>query len=61
MNMWVGVYSMDMHEGQEVGLGACPICDASIDRRQCLVEYEREESRTEFAECPDCLNIVHPK
>jgi hypothetical protein len=56
-----GVSYRDMHDGQEVELGTCPICNTSIDERRCLVEYERAESKSTFAECPDCLNIVHPE
>lgn len=61
MNIGVVVLFAGMHDSQEPALGSCPICEAPIGERRALVEYETGGSRSTFAECPDCLNIVHPK
>lgn len=41
-------------------LGVCPHCGASIPDRQALIEYERDDDRAVYAECPDCTAVVHP-
>lgn len=50
-----------MHESQEGSLGSCSICSAEIEDDRLLVEYETGGNQRVYAECPDCLNIVHPK
>ncbi len=42
-------------------LGVCPECDADIPPGAVLVEYERNGQRVAYAECPDCVEPVHPK
>ena len=43
-------------------LGRCPNCDESIPRCNKIIEYETDDGWTAiFAECPDCLDVVHPQ
>lgn len=43
-------------------LGHCPVCGTAIPSRHKLIEYETESGwLTMFAECPDCLDVVHPR
>lgn len=41
-------------------LGACPECGAAISPGAVLVEYERDGRRVVYAECPGCVEPVHP-
>lgn len=43
---------------QRNGLGRCPGCVGRIPRSNLLVEYERNERRFVFAECPNCREGV---
>jgi hypothetical protein len=40
--------------------GRCPACDSTITRQDILIEYETGGDVDAFAECPDCLRVVHP-
>jgi len=40
--------------------GRCPVCGSTITRQDILIEYERGGDADAFAECPDCLRVVHP-
>ena len=42
-------------------LGRCPECDAEIPASRILIEYETAEGTEAFAECPGCLDVVHPR
>ena len=43
-------------------LGRCPNCDATIPRRNKLIEYTTSEGWTAiYAECADCAEVVHPR
>jgi hypothetical protein len=42
-------------------LGVCPNCGNDIPSGYLLIEYETENGRAQFAECPDCREIVHPR
>ncbi len=41
-------------------LGVCPECGADIPSGSVLLEYEQEGERSVYAECPDCVEPVHP-
>ncbi|MCD2199568.1 hypothetical protein LPA44_06625 [Halobacterium sp. KA-4] len=41
-------------------LGVCPECGAAIPSGAVLVEYERNGHQVVYAECPDCVEPVHP-
>ncbi|WP_353633943.1 hypothetical protein ABSL23_12400 [Halobacterium sp. NMX12-1] len=41
-------------------LGACPECGAAIPPGAVLVEYERDDGPVVYAECPECVEPVHP-
>jgi NAD-dependent SIR2 family protein deacetylase len=40
--------------------GHCPACEEQIPEEAVLIEYETEEDRRRFAECPGCDEVVHP-
>jgi hypothetical protein len=42
-------------------LGTCPECEETIPGGYLLIEYETTEGPEQFAECPDCRTIVHPR
>lgn len=42
-------------------LGRCPYCEAEISSAQILIQYETADSSETFAECPECLDVVHPQ
>lgn len=42
-------------------LGRCPYCEAEITSAQILIQYETVDSSETFAECPECLDVVHPQ
>lgn len=43
-------------------LGRCPTCDGTIPRDNKLIEYKTKKGWTAmFAECPSCLDVVHPQ
>lgn len=42
-------------------LGACPVCGTKIPAGLLLIEYERNEDRAMYAECPACEEPVHPQ
>lgn len=42
-------------------LGTCPDCGAPIPRTHLLIEYETSSGSSCFAECPACLDVVHPQ
>jgi len=42
-------------------LGVCPECSAEIPSGAVLVEYERDGGPVVYAECPDCVEPVHPR
>jgi len=37
-----------------------PACDEQIPEDAVLIEYETDEDRRRFAECPGCGEVVHP-
>lgn len=41
-------------------LGRCPNCSAHIPTTRLLIEYETSEGPARYAECPGCLDVVHP-
>ncbi|WP_168215962.1 DUF7837 family putative zinc-binding protein [Halorussus ruber] len=41
-------------------LGSCPNCGGAITREYVLIEYESKGRPAQFAECPDCRDVVHP-
>lgn len=41
--------------------GSCPACGARIPEAGVLIEYETNDGPAAFAECPDCLDVVHPQ
>lgn len=42
-------------------LGRCPDCQAPIPRSSLLIEYRTDRGwPAMFAECPRCLDVVHP-
>jgi len=41
-------------------VGVCPLCNASIDRHDVLIEYDRADETGVYAECPDCRDVVTP-
>jgi len=41
-------------------LGECPECRERIPEYKLLIEYDRDDGREAFAECPSCENVVHP-
>lgn len=42
-------------------VGNCPDCETSITDRHVLIEYETATGPAMFAECPGCLDVVHPQ
>jgi uncharacterized protein with PIN domain len=40
--------------------GRCPACEERIPEEAVLIEYETDEDRRRFAECPGCGEVVHP-
>jgi len=47
---------------QATMLGRCPNCGVAIPGDNKLLEYETADGWTAmFAECPDCLDVVHPR
>lgn len=42
-------------------LGTCPSCDEPIPDHRLLIEYDSGGRRAMFAECPSCLDVVHPR
>jgi carbonic anhydrase len=49
-----------MHSRQSA-LGTCPLCNASIPEVRVLIEYETADGPDVWAECPSCLEVVHPE
>lgn len=47
-------------ETKSVTLGDCPNCGSEISHGYLLIEYETGQGSDRFAECPDCLDVVHP-
>lgn len=41
-------------------LGTCPQCSDEIPESRLLIEYEARDGRQIYAECPGCLDVVHP-
>ena len=41
-------------------LGVCPRCGERIPAAQLLIEYEVDDGRAVWAECPGCTEVVHP-
>ncbi len=42
-------------------LGRCPHCRTEIPKRQLLISYRTaDEEAREFAECPNCRDVVAP-
>lgn len=55
----VGQYDLD---GGETSLGQCPECAGRIPARSRLIRYESASGwPMQFAECPDCGAVVHPR
>lgn len=42
-------------------LGDCPLCGSEILSRDVLIEYDRDDGRGIWAECPDCTRVVDPR
>lgn len=42
-------------------LGTCPRCSEAIPPTRLLIEYETTDGPAMYAECPDCLDVVHPR
>jgi len=43
-------------------LGVCPRCSRPIARINEIIEYERADgSRSKYARCTDCDDVVRPK
>ncbi|MFB6085814.1 MAG: hypothetical protein ABEJ84_03250 [Halodesulfurarchaeum sp.] len=47
--------------GQTSIQGRCPNCGESIDDRDVLISYELPSGTEYYAECPSCLEVVHPE
>ena len=43
------------------GIGKCPNCDVALSSAQVLIEYERGDTASVFADCRRCGDVVHPK
>lgn len=41
-------------------LGRCPVCRSEIPQYRVLIEYERNDERAAYAECPGCRDVVRP-
>jgi endogenous inhibitor of DNA gyrase (YacG/DUF329 family) len=41
-------------------LGRCPRCDEPIPRRNYLIAYDTADGQAVYAECPVCVEPVHP-
>jgi hypothetical protein len=41
-------------------LGHCPDCATEIPLDLVIIEYETDDGRESYAECPDCREVVHP-
>lgn len=41
-------------------LGRCPNCGESLEEHDVLISYERGSDTEYYAECPGCLDVVHP-
>lgn len=41
-------------------VGVCPNCTAAIPPARVLIEYESGDETRQFAECPDCREVVDP-
>lgn len=41
-------------------LGVCPRCETAIPSSRLLIEYDGENGRERFAECPSCGDVIHP-
>lgn len=42
-------------------LGTCPRCTAHIPATRLLIEYRTDDGPAMYAECPGCLDVVHPR
>jgi hypothetical protein len=42
-------------------LGDCPTCETEIPAGLLLIEYETADGRAVYAECPSCVEPVHPR
>jgi hypothetical protein len=42
-------------------LGTCPACYTEIPTGMLLIEYEKDDHRAVYAECPLCEDPVHPR
>ena len=42
-------------------LGVCPHCGERIPSIRLLIEYEDDDGKAVWAECPGCNEVVHPK
>ncbi len=45
---------------QPAALGYCPHCGVPVPDEFVLIEYEREQGRGCYAECPACRDVVRP-
>lgn len=41
-------------------IGKCPNCEVALSPAQILIEYDRAGSRSLFADCQRCGDVVHP-
>lgn len=46
---------------QRDALGSCPLCGGDIPKAKLLIAYESDRGEDMYAECPDCLEVVHPR
>lgn len=52
---------LSRHEPDEMVLGRCPACEEPIAPDRLLIQYRTTEGWPRmFAECPECLDVVHP-
>lgn len=48
------------HTTENDTLGTCPRCDESIPTSNLLIRYESSGGTARYAECPACVDPVHP-
>lgn len=44
---------------EQSALGTCPVCKTKIRAGLLLIEYEKDDDRAVYAECPSCEEPVH--
>ena len=52
-------HPMNTHETEAAG--RCPSCSATVPNAFVLIEYEADDERRMYAECPACENVVRPQ